>query len=68
MERFLEAVTVNVTAMFRPPDFYRDFRTQVVPHLRSLQLVRIWHAGCSTGQEVYSLAILLEEEGIYESA
>jgi chemotaxis protein methyltransferase CheR len=67
MERFLEAVTVNVTAMFRDPDFYRAFRTQVVPELRSLPLVRIWHAGCSTGQEVYSLAILLEEEGIYEN-
>jgi chemotaxis protein methyltransferase CheR len=67
MERFLKAVTVNVTAMFRDPDFYRTFRTQVVPQLRPLPLVRIWHAGCSTGQEVYSLAILLEEEGIYES-
>jgi chemotaxis protein methyltransferase CheR len=66
MERFLEAVTVNVTAMFRDPDFYRAFRTQVVPQLQSLPLVRIWHAGCSTGQEVYSLAILLEEEGIYD--
>jgi chemotaxis protein methyltransferase CheR len=66
MERFLEAVTVNVTAMFRDPDFYRAFRTQVVPQLRPLPLVRIWHAGCSTGQEVYSLAILLEEEGIYD--
>jgi hypothetical protein len=67
MERFLEAVTVNVTAMFRDPDFYRTFRTQVVPQLRPLPLVRIWHAGCSTGQEVYSLAILLEEEGTLRS-
>jgi chemotaxis protein methyltransferase CheR len=67
MERFLEAVTVNVTAMFRDPEFYRAFRSEVVPYLRSLPLVRIWHAGCSTGQEVYSLAILLEEEGIYEN-
>src|SRR5262245_51791573 len=49
MERFLEAVTVNVTAMFRDPDFYRDLRTQVVPQLRPLPIVRIWHAGCSTG-------------------
>src|SRR5262249_16219196 len=63
MEGFLEAITVNVTAMFRDPEFYLGFRSQVVPHLRSLPLVRIWHAGCSTGQEVYSLAILLEEEG-----
>jgi chemotaxis protein methyltransferase CheR len=66
MERFLGAVTVNVTAMFRDPDFYRAFRAQVVPRLQALPLVRIWHAGCSTGQEVYSLAILLEEEGIYD--
>jgi chemotaxis protein methyltransferase CheR len=67
MERFVEAVTVNVTAMFRDPDFYRAFRNGGVPQLRPLPFVRIWHAGCSTGQEVYSLAILLEEEGIYES-
>src|SRR5262249_54184838 len=67
IERFLRAVTVNVTTMFRDPDFYRALRTQVVPQLRPLPLVRIWHAGCSTGQEVYSLAILLEEEGIYEN-
>jgi chemotaxis protein methyltransferase CheR len=66
MERFLGAITVNVTAMFRDPDFYRAFRAQVVPQLQALPLVRIWHAGCSTGQEVYSLAILLEEEGIYD--
>jgi chemotaxis protein methyltransferase CheR len=66
MERFLRAVTVNVTTMFRDPGFYRAFRDLVVPELRTLPFVRIWHAGCSTGQEVYSLAILLEEEGIYE--
>jgi chemotaxis protein methyltransferase CheR len=66
MERFLRTVTVNVTTMFRDPGFYRAFRAVVVPELRALPFVRIWHAGCSTGQEVYSLAILLEEEGIYE--
>ncbi len=66
MERFLRTVTVNVTTMFRDPDFYRAVRARVVPRLRSLPFVRIWHAGCSTGQEVYSLAILLEEEGIYD--
>jgi chemotaxis protein methyltransferase CheR len=67
MERFLEGVTVNVTAMFRDPDFYCALRTEVVPQLRNVPLVRIWHAGCSTGQEVYSLGILLEEEGIYDN-
>jgi chemotaxis protein methyltransferase CheR len=65
MERFLRSVTVNVTSMFRDPAFYRAVRDRVLPRLRPLPLVRIWHAGCSTGQEVYSLAILLEEEGLY---
>src|SRR5436309_2496291 len=66
MERFLRAVTVHVTTMFRDPEFYRAFRASVVPELRSLPFVRIWQAGCSTGQEVYSLAILLEEEDLYD--
>ncbi len=65
MERFLLAVTVNVTAMFRDPSFYLSFRAKVLPHLRELPFVRIWHVGCSTGEEVYSMAILLHEEGIY---
>jgi chemotaxis protein methyltransferase CheR len=65
MERFLLEVTVNVTAMFRDPRFYRAFRTKVVPHLRKLPFLRIWHVGCSTGEEVYSMAILLHEEGLY---
>src|SRR5947208_2238283 len=59
MERFLLAVTVNVTAMFRDPGFYRAFRAKVVPHLRDQPFVRIWHVGCSTGEEAYSMAILL---------
>jgi chemotaxis protein methyltransferase CheR len=65
MERFLLAVTVNVTSMFRDPHFYRAFRTKVVPYLRSYPFLRIWHVGCSTGEEVYSMAILLHEEGLY---
>jgi chemotaxis protein methyltransferase CheR len=68
MERFLRAVTVHVTTMFRDPGFYRAFRAKVVPVLRDLPFVRIWHAGCSTGQEVYSLAILLEEENLYDKS
>lgn len=66
MERLLFALTVNVTAMFRDPGFYQVFRERVVPTLRSYPFIRIWHAGCSTGEEVYSLAILLEEAGLYE--
>ena len=65
MERFLLAVTVNVTAMFRDPSFYRAFRAKVVPRVRDQPFVRIWHVGCSTGEEVYSMAILLHEEGLY---
>ena len=64
MERFLLNLSVNVTAMFRDPLFYRAFRDSVIPLLRTYPFIRIWHAGCSTGEEVYSLAILLHEEGI----
>jgi len=65
LERFLLGLTVNVTAMFRDPSFFVAFRQQVVPLLRTYPFIRIWHAGCSTGQEVYSMAILLQEEGLY---
>ncbi|MBD2256112.1 protein-glutamate O-methyltransferase CheR [Pseudanabaena sp. FACHB-2040] len=65
MERFLLGLTVNVTSMFRDPEFYRAFRAKAVPLLKSCPFIRIWHAGCSTGEEVYSLAILLHEEGLY---
>jgi chemotaxis protein methyltransferase CheR len=64
MERFLLTVTVNVTTMFRDPSFYRAFRACVAPALQSLPFLRIWHVGCSTGEEVYSMAILLREEGL----
>jgi chemotaxis protein methyltransferase CheR len=64
MERLLLDLSINVTAMFRDPGFYREFREKVVPLLRTYPFIRIWHAGCSTGEEVYSMAILLEEEGL----
>ena len=64
MERFLLQVTVHATAMFRDPTFYLAFRRQVVPLLADLPFVRVWHVGCSTGEEVYSMAILLEEAGL----
>jgi len=66
MEQLLLDLSINVTAMFRDPAFYRAFREQVVPQLRTWPFIRVWHAGCSTGEEVYSMAILLEEEGLYE--
>ena len=65
-QRFVELITVQVTSMFRDPKFYLLLRQKVFPLLRTYPLVRVWHAGCSTGEEVYSLAILLEEEGLYE--
>jgi chemotaxis protein methyltransferase CheR len=65
MERFLLAVTVNVTTMFRDPGFYLALRYVVVPLLREHPFIRIWHVGCSTGEEAYSTAILLHEEGLY---
>jgi chemotaxis protein methyltransferase CheR len=66
MERLLLDLSINVTAMFRDPTFYSAFRAKVVPALRTYPFTRIWVAGCSTGEEVYSLAILLHEEGVYE--
>jgi len=66
LERFLRTFSKSGVSMFSDPRFYKVFRTKVIPMLRTYPFVRIWHAGCSTGQEVYSLAILLEEEGIYE--
>jgi chemotaxis protein methyltransferase CheR len=65
MERLLLDLSINVTAMFRDPSFYVAFRTHVVPALHTYPFTRIWCAGCSTGEEVYSLAILLQEEGLY---
>ncbi|MDX6452887.1 MAG: chemotaxis protein methyltransferase CheR [Gaiellaceae bacterium] len=66
MERLLLDLSINVTAMFRDPTFYGALREKVVPLLKTYPFTRIWIAGCSTGEEVYSLSILLHEEGIYE--
>ena len=66
MERLLLDLSINVTSMFRDPSFYASFRKQVVPILRTYPFTRIWCAGCSTGEEVYSLAIVLHEEGLYD--
>ncbi len=68
MERLLLDLSVNVTAMFRDPTFYKEFRERIIPLLRTYPFLRIWHAGCSTGEEVFSMAILLEEEGLYDRA
>lgn len=62
----LDRVMLRVTTMFRDPPFFRAFRQRVVPLLRTYPYPRLWVAGCSTGQEAYSLAILLREEGLYD--
>jgi chemotaxis protein methyltransferase CheR len=66
MERFLLSLSVHVTSMFRDPHFYHTFSERVVPLLRTYPFIRVWHAGCSTGEEVYSMAILLAEAGLYD--
>ena len=63
---FLDDLSINVTEMFRDPDFYRSFRENVIPKLRTYTYFKIWHAGCATGEEVYSIAILLQEEGLWD--
>lgn len=66
IQGLLHELSVTVTSMFRDPAFFMSFRNRVVPLLRTYPFVRIWHAGCSTGEEVYSIAIVLEEEGLYD--
>jgi len=68
MERLLLDLSINVTSMFRDPSFFHAMREKVVPHLRTYPFIRIWNAGCSTGEETFSLAILLREEGLYDRA
>lgn len=63
---FLLDLSVNVTEFFRDPGFFRAVRTELVPRLETYPSVRVWHAGCATGEEVYSMAILLAEEGLLD--
>lgn len=67
-DRLLADLSINVTDMFRDHLFFRALREQVLPKLGTRPVLKIWHAGCSTGEEVYSLAILLEECGLYDGA
>lgn len=60
-KHFVEGVTVNVTEMFRDPSFYHLLRQKILPNLNTYPFIRIWLAGCSTGEEAYSIAILLKE-------
>ena len=65
-DQLLLDLSINVTEMFRDPWFYRRVREAVIPHLKTYPFIKVWHAGCSAGQEVYSMGILLEEEGMKE--
>ncbi len=67
-EQLFLDLSINVTEMFRDPSFYRTVREQVMPILRNFSYLKIWHAGCATGEEVYSMAIILKEENLYERA
>lgn len=66
MDKFVLSLTVNVTTMFRDPAFFSALRNSVVPILKTYPMIRIWDAGCATGEEAYSMAIVLKEEGIYD--
>lgn len=66
--RLVQCFSVTVTEMFRDPYVYESLRQRVIPVLRTWPHIKVWHAGCATGEEVYSLAILLKEEGLYEKA
>jgi chemotaxis protein methyltransferase CheR len=63
-KRMVEEITVNVTEMFRDPHFYKVLRTEVIPQLATKPFIRVWHAGCATGEEVYSMAIMLQEHNL----
>ncbi|WP_407313506.1 CheR family methyltransferase [Desulfosporosinus sp. SB140] len=66
MAKLYSDFSIHVSEMFRDPLFFKSFRNNVIPILRELPFIRIWHAGCSTGEEVYSMAIILHEEGLYQ--
>ncbi|SFH41556.1 CheR family methyltransferase [Pedobacter insulae] len=65
-EQFLLKITVNVTEMFRDPLFYKSIRENILPYLNSYQRIKVWNAGCSSGEELYSFAILFAEEHLYD--
>jgi chemotaxis protein methyltransferase CheR len=63
-DRIASSLSVQVSEFFRDPGFFEAFRSKAIPLLRTYPQIRVWHAGCATGEEVYSMAILLEEEGL----
>jgi chemotaxis protein methyltransferase CheR len=67
-DEFLKIMSISVTEMFRDPEFYQAIRKHVVPLLKTYPFIKIWHPGCATGEEVYSMALLLHEEGFLDRA
>lgn len=67
-KRFVEQITVNVTEMFRDPSFFRTLREEVLPKLGTYPFIRIWLAGCSTGEEAYSISIILKELNLLQKS
>lgn len=63
---FLQDLSITVTEMFRDPGFYKSLRENVIPILKTYPFIKIWHAGCATGEEAYSMAIIMQEEGLYD--
>ena len=66
LPRLLDCRTVQVSEMFRDPTYFKALREKVLPHLRTYPSLKVWIAGSSTGEEVYSMAILFKEEGLYD--
>jgi chemotaxis protein methyltransferase CheR len=64
----LQDLSITVTEMFRDPEFYSSLRGNVIPVLKTYPFIKIWHAGCSTGEEAYSMSIIIQEEGLQERA
>ncbi len=66
VSKLLHDLSITVTEMFRDPDFYKSLRENVIPILKTYPFIKIWHAGCATGEEAYSMAIIMQEEGLYD--
>jgi len=62
----VETLSINVSEMFRDPEFFTALRREAIPYLKTFPFIKIWHAGCASGEEAYSLAIVLKEEGLYD--
>lgn len=67
-ERIVKEITVNTTELFRDPQVWHTLRSRILPRFKNNKTINIWHAGCSTGQEVYSMMILLNEMGMLDKA